>query len=253
MRRVVALSAAILFVGSVGVAAAQERLPQHSGFGTGVGESAGTGSRSQIWDKNALLERLDQPETIMGRIFAVDHAQNRLLIETGGTGINEETAAGRAGAGARTVMTLHLSKRSNIEQIKALHVGDEVTIQAREETTEDQPYGTGRKIALTVTLLRGEETMAGMGGFGQHVDPNSERGLVTNSASGHGGVVGAVMPGELTGGGTSSVGVMTGSAPCFNCEPQPGWGYEAKTKMAGDAITQTDYRSYDKPNLTKGQ
>ena len=83
MRRVVALSAAILFVGSVGVAAAQERLPQHSGFGTGVGESAGTGSRSQIWDKNALLERLDQPETIIGRIFAVDFAQNRLFIETG--------------------------------------------------------------------------------------------------------------------------------------------------------------------------
>ncbi len=253
MRKVVAFGAAILLAGSVGVAGAQERLPQHSGFGTGVGESAGTGSRSQIWDKSALLERLDQPETIQGRLFAVDFAQNRLFIETGGTGINEETAAGRAGAGARTVMTLYLTKRSNIQAIKALNVGDEVSIQAREETTEDQPYGTGRKLVLTVTLIRGEETMAGMGGLGQWVNPNTERGIVSNDASGHGGVVGAVLPGRVKGSIDTDVGVMTGSAPCWQCEPQPGWGYEAKGKMAGDAITKTDYRSYDNPDFVKGQ
>ncbi len=253
MRKVVAFGAAILFVGSVGVAPAQERLPQHSGFGTGVGESAGTGSRSQIWDKSALLERLDQPETIMGRVFAIDLVQHRLMIESGGTGVNEQAAEGIRGAGARTVVTLHLTKRSNIEQIKTLNVGDEVTVQAREETTEDQPYGTGRKIALTVTVMRGEETQAGMGGYGQHVDPDSERAIRSTDASGHGGVVGKVMPGTVTSGISTSVGVMTGSAPCWQCEPQPGWGYEAKGKMAGDAITETDYGSYDKPNLTKGQ
>ena len=63
------------------------------------------------------------------------------------------------------MMTLYLTKRSNIQGIKALNVGDEVAIQAREETTEDQPYGTGRKLVLTVTVIRGEETMAGMGGI----------------------------------------------------------------------------------------
>lgn len=252
MRNVVVLGAAVLFVGSVGLAGAQERLPQHSGFGTGVGESAGTGSRSQIWDKNAMLERLGQPETVMGRVAAVDLVQNRLLIESGGTS-KDQAAGGRAGHGTRTIKVLHISKRSNVQAIKALSVGDEVTVQAMEETTEDQPYGTGRKVALTVTVLRGNEKMAGFGGLGQRPDPNTERAIRSNDASGHGGVVGKVMPGEVKSGITSKVGVVTGSAPCWQCEPQPGWGYKSKKKMAGDAITETDYRSYDNPNLTKGQ
>ena len=245
MRNLVALGAAILMVGSVGIAGAQERLPQHSGFGTGVGESAGTGSRSQIWDKTALLERLDQPETIMGRIFAVDLAQNRLLIETGGVS-TYDIQGGTSGAGASTVMTLHIGPRSNIQGIKNLNVGDEVTIQAREQTTKEQPYGTGYKTVITVTVMRGEETMAGMGGLGQWVDPDTERGIVTQNNSTHGGVVGKVLSGGLS----ANVGAITGSAPCFNCEPQPGWGYEATNQMAGDAITQTDYDSYDSPTLT---
>src|SRR5206468_8583916 len=58
MRNVVLMGAVILFAGSVGIAAAQERLPQNSGFGTGVGESAGTGTRSQTWDTQAFKERL---------------------------------------------------------------------------------------------------------------------------------------------------------------------------------------------------
>ncbi len=246
MRNVVALSAAILLAGSMGVAGAQERLPQHSGFGTGVGESAGVGSRSQIWDKNALLERLSQPETVIGRLFAVDLAQNRLMIETGGVG-SEETQGGRAGHGAPTVMTLHLTKRSNLQAIKSLNVGDEVAIQAREETTEDQPYGTGKKFVLTVTVLRGEETQAGFGGFGQRPDPETERGINTANFSFHGAPLGQVLPGSIK----TPVGAMSGTAPCWNCEPQPGYGYAPKAKMAGDAITQTDYKSYDKPTFTK--
>ena len=246
MRNVVALSAAILLAGSMGVAGAQERLPQHSGFGTGVGESAGVGSRSQIWDKAALLERLSQPETVMGRLFAIDLAQNRLMIESGGVG-SEETIGGRAGHGASTVVTLHLTKRSNLQAIKALSIGDELTIQVREETTEDQPYGTGRKFVITVTVLRGEETQAGMGGFGQWVAPATERGINTANFSYHGAPVGQVLPGSIK----TSVGAMSGTAPCWNCEPQPGYGYAPKAKMAGDAITQTDYQSYDKPVFTK--
>ena len=48
MRKAMMFGAVILLAGSVGVAVAQERLPQHSGFGTGVGENAGTGTR-QGW------------------------------------------------------------------------------------------------------------------------------------------------------------------------------------------------------------
>lgn len=245
MRNLVALGAAILMVGSVGIAGAQERLPQHSGFGTGVGESAGTGSRSQIWDKQALLERLDQPETVIGRVFAVDLAQNRLMLETGGVS-TFDSQGGTSGAGASTVMTLYIGPRSNIQAIKNLSVGDEVAVQAREQTTKEQPYGTGYKTVLNVRVIRGEETMAGSGGFGQWVNPDTERGIVTESNSTHGGMTGKVLAGGLS----ANVGAITGSAPCFNCEPQPGWGYEATNKMAGDAITQTDYDSYDSPTLT---
>ncbi len=242
MRNVIMLGAAVLFAGAVGVAVAQERLPQHSGFGTGVGENAGVGSRSQIWDKAALLERLDQPETIMGRIFAIDLAQNRLMIESGGTGINEQAAEGKAGAGARTVVTLHLTPRSNIEAIKNLHVGDEVTIQAREETNELHPYGTGRKEAIDVTVLRTEETQVGFGGLGQRPDPGTERGIITDSGSTHGVPAGTVQPGTVASGG-SSVGEVTGTAPCWNCAPQPGWG--------DNNTHSTDYGSYDNPEFSK--
>lgn len=242
MRNVIMLGAAVLFAGAVGVAVAQERLPQHSGFGTGVGENAGVGSRSQIWDKQALLERLDQDETIMGRIFAVDFAQKRLMIETGGTGRNEQAAEGVAGAGARTIMTLHLTDRSNIERIMSLNVGDEVTIQAREEVTKDQPYGTGKKVALDVTVLREEETQVGFGGFGQRPDPTTERGINTESFSYHGAPLGEVQPGSVTTGG-SSVGEVTGTAPCWNCAPQPGWGDNNNAR--------TDYGSFDDPTFSK--
>ena len=56
MRKLVALGAGILLASSVGVAGAQERLPQHSGFGTGVGETPGRelvrrfGIRMRCWN-----------------------------------------------------------------------------------------------------------------------------------------------------------------------------------------------------------
>ena len=84
MPRLPLFSSAILLIAVGGVAVAQERLPQHSGYGTGVGESAGTGTRSQIWDRNSLLERLSQPETIYGRVLAVDLPAGKLYLETGG-------------------------------------------------------------------------------------------------------------------------------------------------------------------------
>src|SRR5438046_3664284 len=96
MRKAFLIGAMILFAGSVGVAMAQERLPQHSGFGTGVGENAGTGTRSQIWDKSAFLERLSQPETIYGRVLGIDLPGRKIHLETGGSSHDE----GRAGTGA---------------------------------------------------------------------------------------------------------------------------------------------------------
>ena len=53
MRNVVALGAAVLFVGSFSVANAQERLPQVStglGVGSGVGDVSGSANRVNSFD-----------------------------------------------------------------------------------------------------------------------------------------------------------------------------------------------------------
>jgi hypothetical protein len=241
MRKVVALGATILFAGAVGTALAQERLQQSSGFGTGVGESANVGSRSQIWDKAAFLERLSQHETLLGRVLAVDIPGRKLHLETGGSSHDE----GRAGTGAMSSITVYLDDNTNMDQVRILNHGDDVTVQAREETSERQPFGTGRKLVREVTVIRGNEKLAGFGGLGQRPDPATERGIVTNNGSGTGGVVNTVLPGEIQSGITSTVGEMTGAAPCWNCAPQPGWGDNGQSN-------RSDYGAdANKPNLIK--
>jgi len=239
MRNVVLMGAVILLAGSVGIAAAQERLPQASGFGTGVGDSAGTGTRSQTWDTQAFKERLSQAETVYGRVLAIDIPSHKIHLETGGSSHDE----GRAGSGAMSSLTLYIDADTNMEQLKSIGSGDDVIIQAREEVTDRQPYGTGRKLVRDVTVMRGNETHAGFGGLGQRPDPNTERGIDTNSGSSHGGEVGKVLPGEISSGITSSIGEVTGAAPCWQCEPQPGWGYGTSSK--------SDYGGSEKPNLVK--
>lgn len=239
MRKVIALGAGVLLAGSVGIAAAQERLPQHSGFGTGVGESAGTGTRSQIWDKNALLERLSQPETISGRVLAIDLPAGKILLETGGSSHDE----GRAGTGPLSALTAYLDEKTNMDAFKTVQTGDDVMIQAVEQTTEKQPFGTGRKVVREITVIRGNEKLAGFGGLGQRPDPRTERGIVTENASSTGGVVGQILPGEIQSGIVSSIGEVTGAAPCWQCEPQPGWGFGTQNR--------SDYGGSDKPNLIK--
>ncbi len=145
MHKALALGATILFVSTASMAVAQERLQQSSGgsslgVGTGVGDVSGSPNRVQAFDRSTFLDRLSQPETVMGRVFALDLPQRRLMIETGGVGsVNDEGQEGKVGYGARTVMTLYLSDRSNMQAIRELNVGDDVTVQVVEETTPDQP------------------------------------------------------------------------------------------------------------------
>jgi hypothetical protein len=243
MRKAFLFGAVILLAGSLGVAVAQERLPQNSGFGTGVGESSSVGSRSQIWDKNALLERLSQPETVYGRVLAIDLPGKKLHLETGGSSHDE----GRAGTGALSSLTLYLDSESNMDQLRVVNAGDDVTLQVREETTQSQPYGTGRKLVREITVLRGNEKLAGFGGLGQRPNPTTERGIETNSGGVTGGTYGALLPGEVNQalGFTSTIGEVTGAAPCWNCDPQPGWGDNGKGN-------RSDYGSSEKPSLVKG-
>lgn len=257
MRNVLALGAAVLFISSVGVAGAQERLPQSSsgsgfGVGTGVGDVSGNSGRTAAFDRSAFLERLGQAETIYGRVMAIDVPGGKLYLETGGSSHDE----GRAGTGAMSSLTAYMDNHTNMDQIKVLNTGDDVALQVVEAPNERADigvYGTGRKLVREVYLMRGNEKLAGFGGLGQRPAPTTERGIVTNSGSVSGATVGSVFPGTVTTGVvTTSVGEFTGQAPCWNCEPQPGWGYQTvapETKVQNKSDYGTDGA---KPNLQKG-
>jgi hypothetical protein len=244
MRNVLALGAVVLFVGSVSVAVAQERGQQTAGFGVGngVGDISGSPGRTQAFDRSAFLDRLSQAETIYGRILAIDIPGRKIHLETGGSSHDE----GRAGTGAMNSLTAYLDSHTNMDQIKILNAGDDVTLQVFEETSAAQPFGTGRKMVREVTVIRGNEKLAGFGGLGQRPNPMTERGIETNSGSSHGGVVGQVLPGEVKGGSVhTTIGDFTGAAPCWNCAPQPGWGDNGQAN-------KSDYGTdASKPNLIK--
>ncbi len=253
MRKVLALGATILFVGSVGVAGAQERLQQSGGsamgVGTGVGDISGSANRVQAFDRNSFLDRLSQAETVFGRVIGIDLPGKKMHLESGGSSHDE----GRAGGGAMNYRTVYFDDRTNMDQVRVLEAGDDVTAQAYEETSTAQPFGTGKKIVREITVLRGNEKLAGFGGLGQRPNPMTERAIETNSGSTTGGVAGSVLPGQAKGNVDTGISEFTGAAPCWNCEPQPGWGYQTvapETKMP----SRSDYggSDYTKPNLVKG-
>ncbi|MEK7304749.1 MAG: hypothetical protein AAB034_01235 [Nitrospirota bacterium] len=246
MRKVLALGATILFVGSVGVAGAQERLQQSGGsamgVGTGVGDISGSANRVQAFDRNSFLDRLSQAETVYGRVIGIDIPARKMHLESGGSSHDE----GRAGGGAMNYRTVYFDDRTNMDQVRVLEAGDDVTVQAYEETSTAQPFGTGRKIVREITVLRGNEKLAGFGGLGQRPNPMTERAIETNSGGITGGVAGSVLPGQVKGTVDTGISEFTGAAPCWNCEPQPGIGFSGQSK--------SDYGAadYTKPNLVKG-
>ncbi len=232
MRKALALGVAMLCVGSMNIAVAQERLQQSGGsamgVGTGVGDVSGNANRVQAFDRSAFLDRLSLPETIYGRVLAIDLPAGKMYLETGGSSHDE----GRAGQGAMSSLTVYFDAKTNLDQLKVLNHGDDIALQVVEATSPNQQYGTGHKILREVYVLRGNETLAGFGGLGQRPNPSTERAIETSSATTTGGVAGSVLPGKITGTVDTTIGEFTGSAPCWNCEPQPGWGY--KTVDAGN-------------------
>lgn len=168
MRKVLTLGAALMLIGSMNIAVAQERLQQSSGgsamgVGTGVGDVSGSANRVQTFDRSAFLDRLSLPETIYGRVLAIDFPAGKMLLETGGSSHDE----GRAGTGAMSSLTVYFDERTNLDQFRALNNGDDIALQVVEATSPNQPYGTGHKIVREVYLLRGNEKLAGFGGLGQ--------------------------------------------------------------------------------------
>lgn len=249
MRKLGYFGAAIILAGSVSVAVAQtERAPQHSGFGTGVGESQGVGTRAQIWDKSAMLEYLSAPETVQGEVVAIDYPGKKLLIDMGGSSHDERQTL----KGGLNLMTLYLDDKTNMENLKMVNKGDYVSIQVVEETTPEQPFGTGRKMVREVYVLEGTQLLGGAnnpdfgGGLGQRPDPTHYRGIATATAGYTGVPEGGIQEGVVNSGITTNVGVITGAAPCWQCAPQPD-----TVNGRTDKVIATDYGS-NRDNFNKG-
>ena len=175
MRNVLALGAAIIFVGAAGMSIAQERLQSNQsgmGVGEGVGDVSGSSTRVTTFDRTQFLDRLSQAETMYGRVIGLDLPGKKMYLEMGGSSHDE----GRAGGGAMNYRTVYFDDKTNFDQIRMLEAGDDVTIQAFEETSTAQPFGTGRKIVREITVMRGNEKLAGFGGLGQRPNPGPSVG-----------------------------------------------------------------------------
>jgi len=248
MRKVGIIGAAIILASSVGVAFGQERAPQHVGYGTGVGESQGVGDRSRVMDQDDMLRYLSAPETVMGEVVAVNVTNGVMYIDMGGSSHDERQSL----TGSLNMQPLYFDNNTNMENIKSIGKGDYVSVQIRQETTDQQQFSTGRKMVQSVYVLEGAQVRGGSdnedfgGGLGQRPNPYKYRGINTKTAGYTGVPVGSVQPGAVMTGITSEIGVVTGAAPCWQCAPQPDTVNERTDKTIA-----TDYGD-DRKNFNKG-
>ena len=247
MRKVGIIGAAIILASSMSVAFAQERAPQHVGYGTGVGESQGVGDRSRVMDAGDMERYIDiflKTSTIQGEIIAVNFAMGNLLIDMGGSSQDVR--------GGRNLMTLYFDSKTNMENVKAIGALNAVAVAVEDETTEAQPFGTGRKMVRTIYVIEGNQMLGGednpnfAGGFGQGTDMTNFRGISTPTAGNTGVPIGGIQQGDVMTGIISSVGATTGAAPCWQCAPQPD-----TVNGRTDKTIATDYGA-DRNNINKG-
>ncbi len=247
MRKVGIIGAAIILASSMSVAFAQERAPQHVGYGTGVGESQGVGDRSRVMDAGDMERYIDiflKTSTIQGEVIAVNFAMGTLLIDMGGSSQDVR--------GGRNLMTLYFDSKTNMENVKAIGALNAVAVAVEDETTETHPFGTGRKMVRTIYVIEGNQLLGGednpnfAGGFGQGTDMTHFRGIATPTAGNTGVPVGGIQQGDVMTGIISSVGATTGAAPCWQCAPQPD-----TVNGRTDKTIATDYGA-DRNNMNKG-
>ncbi len=250
MRKVGIIGAAIILASSVGVAFAQERAPQHVGYGTGVGDSQGVGDRSRVMDAGDMgryIENFLKTSTIQGEVVAVNNAMGYLMIDMGGSSHDERQTL----RGGLNVQTLYFDDETNMENIKSIGARDYVAVAVEDETNASHKFATGRKMVRTVYVLDSSQLLGGAnnedfgGGFGQRPNMTKYRGIVAATGGSTGVPEGGIQQGYVTTGIISPVGATTGAAPCWQCAPQPDT-VNART----DKTIATDYGAkrdtYDK-------
>jgi hypothetical protein len=179
MNRFLAISAVALFSFVVaGTAMAQERAVLQEGSSGLGGGFIGSGPGGGI-DNSWMRELLSKPETIYGRVWGKDLAGGKVYVETGG--------------GA--VQTLRLTAESNVENFKAIGIGNDVEVQVKRvyrklgsgAFASEVPEGDA--IALNATVIReavNPSALTPQAGF----NPDTDRGINTSGNSSFGGAGG---------------------------------------------------------------
>lgn len=172
MNRYLAVGAFAIFSLMVaGTAMAQERPVLQDGF-------AGTGAAGGV-DNAFMLQLLAKPETIYGRLWGKDMAAGRIYVETGGGAL----------------VTVKLGPETNMENIKALGVGNDVEVQAKRHYRRlgtgafaaDIPDGDA--VALSATVIRAADNPTNLvpqAGY----NPDTDRAIFSKDSSTMGGVGG---------------------------------------------------------------
>ena len=173
MIRVLTISAVALFALMlvVGEAVAQERSVLQEGFQS----SGAAGGVTNTF----MRELLAKPETIYGRLWGKDIPGKKIYVETGGGAL----------------VTLLLSDKTNMENVKAIDIGNDVEVQAmrnyrvlgqgafRSEVPEGDAY------ILDLSVIRAAVTptqLVPQAGY----QPDTDRGIRSPDSSLMGGVGG---------------------------------------------------------------
>ena len=176
MNRFLAIGAFALFSFMVaGTAMAQERAILQDIEASGRIGSGTAGVQDTQW----MRDLLSKPETIYGRLWGKDIAGSEVYVETGGGAL----------------VTLRLTAETNMENIKALGVGNDIEVQAKRNYrrlgsgsfASDVPEGDA--IALSATVIReatNPSALTPQAGF----DPDTDRGIRSKDSSTMGGVGG---------------------------------------------------------------
>lgn len=179
MNRFLAIGAVALFSFVVaGTAVAQERAVLQEGSSGLGGGFIGSGPGGGI-DNSWMRELLSKPETVYGRLWGKDLAGHKIYVETGGGAL----------------VTLKLTAETNMENIKAIGVGNDIEVQA---TRVYRKLGSGSfsslvpegdAIALNAAVIRAAvnpSALTPQAGF----EPDTDRGINSKDSSLMGGVGG---------------------------------------------------------------
>jgi hypothetical protein len=159
----------------IGTAMAQERAVLQDIGASGRLGSGVAGSQDNTW----MRELLAKPETIYGRLWAKDIPGGKIYVETGGGAL----------------VTVRLSEKTNIENLKAVGIGNDVEVQAYRKT---RVLGSGANAAevpegepyvIDISVIRAADNPTNLvpqAGY----NPDTDRGINSKDSSVSGGVGG---------------------------------------------------------------